>query len=82
MQSTANPNCRVGLRFAVSHVLANAGFTFTLPLLGPSSGHVEYSADLIHWTSWTSFDTTNGLVQLHDLSATNAPMRFYRAVVP
>jgi len=43
---------------------------------------VEYSADLIHWTSWTSFDTTNGLVQLHDLSATNAPMRFYRAVVP
>jgi len=72
----------VSMHVAVSPAHTGAGFTFALQLQEPASGRVEYSTDLIHWTSWTNFDATAGSVHFYDPSATNAPIRFYRAVVP
>lgn len=57
----------------------------TFQFLSCNSLNGTFSAlapNLIHWTSWTNFDAADGAVQFHDSSATNAPMRFYRAVVP
>jgi hypothetical protein len=77
--ATFSPSVRMNL---VAPPQGNDGFTFTLQLSGNGSGHLEYSPDLIHWTSWTNFEAANGAVTFHDPSATNAPMRFYRAVTP
>jgi len=40
---------------------------------------VENSSNLVDWTALTSFVATNFPVEVPDLTATNAPTRFYRA---
>ncbi len=40
---------------------------------------VENSSNLVDWTALTNFVATNSPVEVPDLTATNAPTRFYRA---
>jgi hypothetical protein len=40
------------------------------------------STNLVDWMSWTNFRGTNPTINFRDPTATNAPQRFYRAVVP
>jgi len=55
-----------------------------LMLEGPVGQYcrVESSADLLNWDFPTYFYFQRSPDRLHDSSATNAPVRFYRAVVP
>jgi len=59
----------------------NRGFGFSLKLSAAVSGHIEYSTDLQHWTTWTNFDGTSTNLQFNDPQAVE-PNRFYRAVTP
>jgi len=62
-------------------VPANKGFTFSLELSAGVPGHIEYSTDLVHWTTWTNFDGSSTLLQFNDPQAGESS-RFYRAVTP
>ena len=62
-------------------VPVNKGFTFSLELSAGVPGHIEYSTDLVHWTTWTNFDGSSTLLQFNDPQAVES-RRFYRAVTP
>ena len=62
-------------------VPASKGFTFSLELSAGVPGHIEYSTDLVHWTTWTNFDGSSTLLQFNDPQAGESS-RFYRAVTP
>jgi|GEM_PF-2827796 len=61
--------------------VANTGFAFKLELSAGATGHIEYSTDLQHWTTWTNFESPNTTIQFNDPQA-GGPRRFYRAVIP
>jgi len=60
---------------------ASKGFTFSLELSAGVPGHIEYSKDLVHWTTWTNFDGSSTLLQFNDPQEGESS-RFYRAVTP
>jgi hypothetical protein len=62
-------------------VPASKGFTFSLELSAGVPGHIEYSTDLVHLTTWTNFDGSITLLQFNDPQAGESS-RFYRAVTP
>ena len=62
-------------------VPASKGFTFSLELSAGVPGHIEYSTDLVHWTTWANFDGSSTLLQFNDPQAGESS-RFYRAVTP
>jgi hypothetical protein len=62
-------------------VPASKGFTFSLEFSAGVPGHIEYSTDLVHWTTWTNFDGSSTLLQFNDPQAGESS-RFYRAVTP
>lgn len=65
---------------------ANTGMTpgsaFNLNAAGPDGAwfHVEYSADMIHWTPICTNQVVNGSVDFVDPDAATTPARFYRTV--
>ncbi len=56
----------------LAHTVTIAGQTYT----------VVSSPNPYDWTPWTSFLATNLPMDVVDLTATNAPFRFYRAASP
>lgn len=72
-------------RFAIVPVLAIDGATPSAPLLTLNGFanqfcQVQVSSNLIHWTALTNLFLTNGTAQVYD--SNNAPVRYYRAVIP
>ena len=55
-----------------------------LVLTGEPGGSVTIrrSSNLLNWVLLTNLVNSNGIVQFTDLSASNAPQRFYRATSP
>jgi hypothetical protein len=53
-----------------------------LTLTGDSGGHyrIDTSTNLVVWTALVTLTNASGTVQFTDISATNSPLRFYRAV--
>ena len=49
--------------------------------LANQSCQVQVSSNLINWSFLTSVTLTNGSAQISDVTATNSPVRFYRAVI-
>ncbi|HUC85566.1 MAG TPA: Ig-like domain-containing protein [Candidatus Acidoferrales bacterium] len=58
------------------------GTTVTLQLSRDLNGHLEYSTNLLKWTSWTNFRGTSANLTFQDPGAVKSPRRFYRAVTP
>jgi len=58
------------------------GPAFNLAAAGPDGAwfHVEYSADLIHWTSICTNQVVNGSIDFVDSDAAANPLRYYRIV--
>jgi Big-like domain-containing protein len=58
------------------------GACFHLSATGPDGAwfHVEYSADLIHWTPICTNQVVNGCIDFVDPDAATNPSRFYRTV--
>jgi hypothetical protein len=58
--------------------------TFEFDLLGTTQRHyrVQKSADLGVWMDLTNVLATNAVMRVRDPSASNSPLRFYRAVQP
>jgi hypothetical protein len=58
------------------------GAAFNLSAAGPDGAwfHVEYSTDLIHWTSVCTNQVVNGRIDFVDPDAATNPARFYRTV--
>ena len=67
---------------AVPAVASPNTFTLGVDLAPGSSGRIEYSTDLIHWTGLTNFSATSQSFTFEDHTATNTDYRFYRAVSP
>ncbi len=65
----APPKKRADANFDLQLFPNQLGLTYT----------VENSSNLVDWTALTSFVATNFPVEVPDLTATNAPARFYRA---
>ena len=81
--TTSNP-LRIGIRPSQG-VGAIAGTTtkrFELALATTNSGsyRVEYSTNLVNWTSLGSLESLSNAVYFSDTTVTNHPRRFYRAV--
>ena len=70
------------LNFGAAHPLAGNGLNFNLLVSTGLTGHIEYSTNLVGWTTLTNFTASNGVVSVRDGTATNAGKRFYRAAVP
>ncbi len=74
-----------GGTFSLSFLGFNKGSAI-LKLMGPfkrTTYLVEGSSDLVHWAPVSLFDNDYEKVMLiADLTVTNAPRRFYRAIVP
>lgn len=64
----------------VSAVLPDKCFHLSVP--GPDGAwfHVDYSTDLLHWTTICNNQVVNGSIDFVDPDATTNPSRFYRAV--
>jgi len=58
------------------------GAAFNLAATGPDGAwfHVEYSADMIHWTPICTNQVVNGSIDFVDPDAATNPARFYRTV--
>jgi hypothetical protein len=58
------------------------GGAMQLTLTGPALHSYEFmvSSDLQNWSQWTSLFNSNGTITTYDTAATNASVRFYRAV--
>ena len=58
------------------------GASFNVSAAGPDGAwfHVEYSADLIHWTPICTNQVVNGSIDFVDPDAATNPARFYRTV--
>jgi hypothetical protein len=58
------------------------GAAFNVSAAGPDGAwfHVEYSTDLIHWTSICTNQVVNGSMDFVDPDAATNPARFYRTV--
>lgn len=56
--------------------------SLSLPLTGRTnvSFRIEASTNLVNWLTLSNFTSTGGFIEFTDLSATNFPGRFYRAV--
>ena len=81
--TTSNP-LRIGIRPSQG-VGAIAGTTtkrFELALATTNSGsyRVEYSTNMVNWTSLGSLESLSNSVYFSDTTVTNHPRRFYRAV--
>lgn len=74
----------VSAPFSLSVTTNRSGGLSVLELKGQSGFNytVETSTNLIHWNNMAVLINTNGLVRFVDPESTNAPARFYRAVVP
>ncbi|HZL77725.1 MAG TPA: hypothetical protein VFC17_02655, partial [Candidatus Limnocylindrales bacterium] len=67
--------------------LTVASFTNSTPILqltaAPNYNYlVESSSNLVDWAPFVLVGSTNGSVLFSDMTATNSPARFYRAVMP
>ena len=71
-------------QFALSFTGASLNGLLLLQLAGPSGFNyrVESSTNLVSWSTVAILVNTNGLVRFVDSVSTNAPARFYRAVLP
>jgi uncharacterized repeat protein (TIGR03803 family) len=58
------------------------GIRLELEVGGALNGRVEYSTDLIHWTTLTNFSGCNETLPIEDPASLEAPRRFYRIVAP
>jgi hypothetical protein len=72
---------KLQLAFADADPLLTNGLAILLQLSSNLNGQIEYSTNLVNWVGWTNFKGTNASITFLD-PATNAPRRFYRAVVP
>lgn len=76
----------VGLRepFSLSLTGMSAGGSPALKLVGPSGFNyrLEFSTNLVHWSTLAVLVNTNGRVRFVDQTSTNTTTRFYQAVVP
>lgn len=81
--ATSNP-LRIGIRPSQSNGTFTATGTrqFELGLVTTNSGsyRVEYSTNLVNWTSLGSLESLSNSVYFSDTTVTNHPRRFYRAV--
>jgi len=73
--------------FKLQLVLTNppapaGGLSFTLQLSPVLNGHIQFSTNLVDWSTLTNFVGTNAAINFQDAAATNDSDRFYRAVVP
>jgi hypothetical protein len=58
------------------------GFTLTLQASTNLNGHLQYSTNLLNWVTFTNFSGNLSPWIVRDPSATNSPIRFYRATIP
>jgi hypothetical protein len=61
------------------HPLGDGSFAFTLRGLSNRSYFIDFSANLESWTNLNTTTLSNGAAPVVDASASNAPVRFYRA---
>jgi len=60
--------------------LANNAFLLSLSGSSNTTCRIDASTNLVNWTTLTNIPDTTGGIQFTDLSATNFPRRFYRAL--
>ena len=70
------------LTLTASPALTRSGFSFNLQPTGNLNGFIQFSTNLLSWTTLTNFTGTNTVLAFLDPAATNGTRRFYRAVIP
>ena len=70
------------LNFALVQPLATNGLNFSLLTSIGLVGQIQFSTNLINWSTLTNFNGTNGTLNFRDTAATNFNRRFYRAIIP
>ncbi|HEV2696125.1 MAG TPA: Ig-like domain-containing protein [Verrucomicrobiae bacterium] len=70
------------MNFATASPLLSNGLNFNLLVSTGLAGHIEYSTNLLNWSTLTNFTGSNGVIKFRDAAATNFYQRFYRAAIP
>jgi hypothetical protein len=70
------------LNFLAARPLATNGLNFGLLVSTGLTGHIQFSTNLINWSTLTNFIGTSSPLHLLDPAATNSSGRYYRAVIP
>ncbi len=71
-----------GVHLDNAALVQNNSFKFTIDESFNRNVGIETSSNLKDWIPLTNFVGSNTPIQFLDATATNAPNRFYRAVVP
>jgi hypothetical protein len=61
---------------------SGGGFQFTVPGQRGRTNRVEYTTNLVNWTTVTNLFGTNAPVMVRDTNALQDERRFYRVVRP
>ena len=82
--STLSSPLRIGIRppqgVGALSGTTTKGFELALATTNSGSYRVEYSTNMVNWTSLGSLESLSNAVYFSDTTVTNHPRRFYRAV--